>query len=232
MKHLLVIIIMFYCGPLLAHPTRDIGLFIEHPVSPADVAHSCRIGLQFRYSPDLKKSYRFSASVGELRLSTWELAWYSTNDTSFYLLNSWFISTNMPIISTGVQWNRKLSKRINWYYGTDVNMGVSVGKKDSITHHDYVSVQSDLTGSVQYASVQHRKQQANIFYAGLQPFTGFSAEWNRISAGIEVSGLFVGSIIATTHEHLKSMRWGGFNLRVLVGYSLRNRNKKAASTDQ
>jgi hypothetical protein len=226
MKRLIAIAALFYCAPLLAQQTHEIGVVAEPNFSYTDVAHTGRIGIQYKYQPDAKKAYRFSASVAELIISTWERVNYNGKDTIFSVLNSWYITTNMPIVSTGMQWNKKLSKRMSWYYGADVNVGFKTSKKDSLTFYDYVAVRSGKTGSSYYSASQSSKIQANVIYTGLQPFTGISAKWNRINTGLEVSGLFVGSIVATIHEQKKSFEWGGFNLRVFVSYSIDKVSKK------
>ncbi len=232
MKMLIAIVALLYCVPLYAQQTHEIGVIAEPIFSPTDVAHGRRIGIQYKYQPDTKKAYRFSASVAKIRIGSWEEAHYYGKDTSFSVYNSWYISTNMPIVSTGIQWNKKLSKRINWYYGTDVNVGFKTSKRDSLAFFDLIAGRSVNTGSLFYYSSQRSEIQANIFYSGLQPFTGISAKWNRINTGMEVSGLFVGSIVATIHEQKKSFEWGGFNLRVFVSYTIDNMSKKQAAAVQ
>ena len=118
---------------------------------------------------------------------------------------------------------------MSWYYGADINVGFKASKKDSITFFDQVAGRSSNTSSLFYPSSQRRQIQANILYSGLQPFTGISAKRNRINTGMEVSGLFVGSIVATIHEQKKSFEWGGFNLRVFVSYSIDKMSKKSAA---
>jgi len=228
MKRLIAIVALLYCAPLTAQQTHEIGVIAEPTFSPTDVAHTGRIGIQYKYQPDTKKVYRFSASVAKLRIGSWEQTSYNGKDTSFRVLNSWYISTNIPILSTGIQWNKKLSKRMSWYYGADINVGFKASKKDSITFFDQVAGRSSNTSSLFYSSSQRSEIQANILYSGLQPFTGISAKWNRINTGMEVSGLFVGSIVATIHEQKKSFEWGGFNLRVFVNYSTDKMSKKQA----
>jgi hypothetical protein len=49
---------------------------------------------------------------------------------------------------------------------------------------------------------------------------------------MEVSGLFVGSIVATLHEQKKSFERGGYNLRVFVNYSIDKMSKKQAAALQ
>jgi hypothetical protein len=190
------------------------------------------IGIQYKYQPDAKKAYRFSASLIELIIISEESANYNSRDTAVRVYNSWHIITNMPIVSTGIQWNKKLSKRMIWYYGADINAGFKTSKKDTLTFYDNVFFRSGNTGSLFYSSSQKSKIQANLFYSGLQPFTGISAKWNRINTGLEVSGLFVGSIVATIHEQKKSFQWAGFNLRLFVNYSIDKMSKKSVTPVQ
>jgi hypothetical protein len=217
---------------LHAQQTHEIGVIAEQSFLAIDVSHGRRIGIQYKYQPDTKKAYRFSASVAKMRISSWENARHYSKDTFFNVHNSWYINTNMPIVSTGIQWNKKLSKRMSWYYGADINVGFKTSKRDSLAFFDLITGRSGNTGSLFYYSSQRSEIQANIFYSGLQPFTGISAKWNRINTGMEVSGLFVGSIIATIHEHKKSFQRGGYNLRVFVSYTIDNMSKKQSAAVQ
>lgn len=228
MKMLTAIVALLYCAPLYAQQTHEIGVIAEQSFLATDISHGQRIGIQYKYQPDTKKAYRFSASVAKMRIGSWEDARYYGKDTFFNVFNSWYIGTNMPIVSTGIQWNRKLSKRISWYYGADINVGFKASKKDSLAFFDLITGRSGNTYSLFYYSSQSSEIQANIFYSSLQPFTGISAKWNRINTGMEVSGLFVGSIVATIHEQKKSFQRGGYNLRVFVNYSIDKMSKKPA----
>jgi len=232
MKRLMAFVALLYCVPLHAQQTREIGVFAEQSFLSTDVSHGLRIGIQYKYQPDTKKAYRFSASVAKLRIGSWEDARYYSKDTFFSVFNSWYINTNMPMVSTGIQWNKKLSKRMSWYYGADINVGFKTSKKDFLGSLDYVVVRSGNMDSLLYSSLQKSEIQANIFYSGLQPFTGISAKWNRINTGMEVSGLFVGSIVATIHEQKKSFQWSGYNLRVFVNYSINKMSKKPVTPVQ
>lgn len=232
MKRLIAIVALLYNVPLPAQQTSEIGVIAEQSFLAIDVSHGRRIGVQYKYQPDTKKAYRFSASVAKMRIGSWDDARYYSKDTFFSVYNSWYISTNMPIVSTGIQWNKKLSKRMNWYYGADINVGFKASKKDSLAFFDLITGRSGNTYSLFYYSSQRREIQANIFYSSLQPFTGISAKWNRINTGMEVSGLFVGSIVATIHEQKKSFEWGGYNLRVFVNYSIDKMSKKPADAEE
>jgi hypothetical protein len=232
MKRLIAIVALLYCVPLHAQQTREIGVFAEQSFFALDVSHGQRIGIQYKYQPDTKKAYRFSASVAKMRISSWENARYYSKDTFFSVYNSWYIITNMPIVSSGIQWNKKLSKRMSWYYGADVNVGFKTSKKDSIAFFDLITGSSGNSGSLFYYSSQRSEIQANIFYSGVQPFTGISAKWNRINTGMEVSGLFVGSIVATIHEQKKSFERGGYTLRVFVSYTIDKMSKKQSAAVQ
>ena len=230
MKRLIAIVALLNCAPLYAQQTHEIGVIAEQSFLATDVSHGRRIGIQYKYQPDTKKAYRFSASVAKLRIGSWEDARYYSKDTFFNVFNSWDINTSLPIVSAGIQWNKKLSKRMSWYYGADINVGFKASKKDSLAFFDQVAGRSGNTYSLFYSSSQRSEIQANIFYSSLQPFTGISAKWNRINTGMEVSGLFVGSIVATIHEQKKSFQWGGYNLRVFVSYSIDKVSKKQAAT--
>jgi len=232
MKRLIAIVALLYCAPLTAQQTREIGVFAEQSFLARDVSHGQRIGIQYKYQPDTKIAYRFSASVAKLRISTSEDANYNGKDTFFNVFNSWDINTSLPIVSAGIQWNKKLSKRVSWYYGADVNVGFKTSKKDSLAFFELVVVRSGNRDSLFYSSSQRSEKQANIFYSGLQPFTGISAKWNRINTGMEILGLFVGSIVASIDEQKKSFKSGGYNLRVFVSYSIDKMSKKPVTAVQ
>lgn len=233
MKWRNTIIVLFFCLSLHAQHVREIGLFVETGFSPTEVGETYRSGIQYKRYLSEKIAYRLSASVGGITTGYSNYILYKSNDTLFRVGSSSYIQVTMPIISTGIQSQLKLSKHFSWYYGTDVNVGYSWGKKDSITFYDYASAYKSATyptdtGISIYASSQLSKVQANMLYMGLQPFTGISAKWNRINTGIEISGLFVGSILETKHASNNSMKWGSFNARIFVNYSLSNTSKKSA----
>ncbi len=218
MTRLIVLVLLFPCFVLHAQDGRGMGVFYEESPSYPYFAQFLRVGMQYRQSIDVQHSYRLSISLADSWIDKSENSYYRSNDTTYQIYLTAYLRTLMPVLSAGLQHQRKISKRVQWHYGTDINIGFSGGKNDSLITHNWASVNKNYWGTPLSVSSQHSSVRANILYGGIQPFAGISAKWHHFNVGLELSGRLAGTVLATPHYHETKFAWSGAGLRIFTSY--------------
>jgi hypothetical protein len=137
------------------------------------------LGIQWIKNRKNNQAFRFGLS-GYNQYEHNFVSLRTSNDTSFYNYKSY--SINMPKLSFGMEFQKRLHKDVMLYIGADAQVGASKARAMS---YEEVYTHNGLYSS--YRGNSDERNDAFAFGATLKPFVGLRANWSRFVFSYELS---------------------------------------------
>ncbi len=162
--------------------------------------YSSQIGLQYKRWVNPNSAIRVSASRGTYSSSTSNSIYEIKNDTAYYVQK--FTNIPMYTASLGVEYQKQLYKIIYLYGAADVSVTHGTGYTSEIHSKTYFDTDGNKNHGYIDGPIKNSSSRRTAIYT--MPSVGFKLLFKRISAGMEIATLQIGTTQVSSSKLYKN----------------------------